>query len=95
MNFVHLIYIPFTGVGLYGGFRGQEWYKDRIEIFKQYTLKSLLNQTERNFVIWLSFRPQEETNPLTAELLNYLKSLDIQYVATFNGLMYIDDKYPI
>lgn len=92
-TFIHLIYIPFTSVGLYGGYRGNVWYKDRIEIFKNYTLKSLLNQSEPNFVLWISFRPQEQNNPLTAELANYLKEKGVEYLLTFNGLMYWDDKY--
>lgn len=93
MNFVHLIYVPMTGVGLYGGYRGDAWYAERIEIFKNYTLKSFLNQKSRNFVLWLSFRPQEERSPLTADLANYLKSVGMPYVLTFDGLMYHDDKF--
>jgi len=85
--------IPFTGVGLYGGYRGDDWYRNRIEIFKKYTLKSLLNQEEPNFILWISFRPQEKENPLTAELANYLKATGIEYILTFDGLMYHDDKY--
>lgn len=56
---IHLVYIPFTGVGIFGGFRGQEWFAKRIEIFKQYTLKSLLNQTNKNFDCWISFRDRK------------------------------------
>lgn len=82
-----------TGVGLYGGYRGDEWFAERIKIFKQYTLKSLQAQTCQNFVIWISFRPQEERNPLTSELANYLKANDVSYVLTFDGLMYHDDKF--
>ena len=92
-NLVHFVRIPFTGVGLYGGFRGDDWYRDRIEVFKNYTLKSLKAQTNQNFLLWLTFRPQEEHNPLTAELLNYLKEEGIQYVTSFEGLLYHDDKY--
>ncbi len=93
MNNVHLVYIPMTGVGLYGGYRGDTWYKERIEILKKYTLKSLQAQTNQNFCIWFSFREQEEWNPLTGDLANYMKAQGIRYVFTFNGLMYHDDKF--
>lgn len=93
MKFNHLVYVPMTGVGLFNGFRSQEWYKERIEIFKNYTLKSLLNQTNKDFILWLSFRPQEEDNILTLELALYLTRQKIDWRMTFNGLMYWDDKY--
>lgn len=94
-KFVHLVYIPFTGVGLFGGYRGDEWFRDRVEVFKRYTLKSLEQQVcdKDAFVIWLSFRPEEEKHPYTAELANYLKEENFQYILTFNGLMYWDDKF--
>ena len=93
MNKLHLIYTPFTGVGLHGGFRGNEWYKHRIEIFKNYTLKSMLNQSNKNFIHWMSFRMEEQYNPLTIELFNYLKSINYPIIFTFEGLMYWDDKF--
>lgn len=93
ISFLHLIYVPMTGVGLYGGYRGYDWYQERIRIFKEYTLKSLLNQENRKFILWMSFRPEEKNNRLTAELANYLKSKKIEYILTFDGLMYWDDKY--
>lgn len=92
-NIIHFCYIPFTGVGLYGGYRGDEWYRYRIQLFKDFTLKSLLNQSQKNFVLWISFRPEEENNSLTAELANWLKEKELNYIFTFNGLMYWDDKF--
>lgn len=92
-NFAHLVYVPFTGVGVGNASRQPNWYAERIEIFKNFTLKSLQNQTNQNFILWLSFRPEEETNPLTAELADYLKAQDVNYVLTFDGLMYWDDKF--
>ncbi len=89
----HLVYIPATGVGLFRGFRGQEWFAKRIEIFKQYTLKSLLNQTNKNFVTWISFRPQERNSPLVRELETYLEALNFPSIFTFDGLMYVDDRF--
>ena len=93
MNKLHLIYTPVTGVGLHGGFRGDVWFKHRIEIFKNYTLKSMLNQSNKNFIHWLSFRYEEQYNPLTKELFNYLKSINYPIIFTFDGLMYWDDKF--
>lgn len=80
-------------MGLFRGFRGQEWFAKRIEIFKQYTLRSLLNQTSKNFVTWITFRPQERNNPLVKELEVYLDALNFPFIFTFDGLMYADDKF--
>lgn len=89
----HIIYIPFTGVGLYGGYRGDGWFNDRIDIFKSYTLKSLRSQTNKNFILWCSFRPQEENNPLTLELKRSIQEEGLNVAFTFQGLMYHDDKF--
>jgi len=91
----HIVYIPFTGVGLYAGFRSQEWLEYRIKIFKEYTLKSLLNQTDKRFLTWLSFRPEEYNNPAVIELERYLQKFkDFPVIMTFHGLIYWDDKFP-
>lgn len=90
---LHLIYIPFSGVGLHGGFRGDKWFRHRVDIFKRFTLKSLANQTSKNFAIWCSFRPEEATNPLIDELAKAIGETGLKYVFTFNGLMYHDDKF--
>ncbi len=93
MTFKHLIYIPFTGVGIHQ-YKGDEWFKDRIEIFKNYTLKSLKYQSNRNFMIWISFRPEEASNPLILELLQAIKQEGFAHVVfTFDGLMYHDDRF--
>lgn len=89
----HFVMIPMTGVGIFGGFRSQEWFKNRLEIFKKYTLKSLLQQTNLNFTIWLTFRPQEFNNHLVKELEEYLKDKGVKTIMTFDGLMYNDDKF--
>lgn len=88
----HYIYIPFTGVGLkqYGG---DEWFTKRIEIFKNFTFKSLFNQSVRDFVLWISFRPEEEENSLTKELELYIRSKGVECVFTFDSLMYHDDRF--
>lgn len=89
----HLIYIPWTGVGLHGGFRSQAWFKHRAEIFKNYTLKSLANQTNKDFLLWCSFRPEEENNPITKEIGEAITKAGLRYIFTFDGLMYHDDKF--
>src|SRR3990167_5001012 len=91
-KFIHLLQIPLTGVGI-RPFRGQDWYKYRLEIFKKYTLNSLLNQSNRGFILWLVFRPEERDNSLTIELADWLKSKGIVCFMTFTGLPYWDDKF--
>ncbi|MEK7111864.1 MAG: hypothetical protein AAB875_00905, partial [Patescibacteria group bacterium] len=90
---LHLVMIPFSGVGLHGGFRGDAWFRHRINIFKNYTLKSLANQSNRDFAVWCSFRPEEKKNPLTDEIAKALTDVNIPFIFTFQGLMYWDDKF--
>lgn len=82
-----IISCPFTGLGLFDGFRGDKWFKRRIELFHEYTLKSLLQQTEQDFVIWCSFRLEEKDNPL-------MKTIKIphKHIFTFGGIPIWDDK---
>ncbi len=91
-KFIHLIYVPFVGVGV-RPFRGDEWYRYRVEIFKKYTLNSLLKQTKRNAILWLSFIDEVRDNPITLELAEYLREKGIVVFMTFDGLMYHDDKF--
>lgn len=93
MKKLHFVYIPFSGVGLHGGFRGNQWYAHRIEIFKNYTLKSLANQFNKDFVIWCSFRPEEANNILTRKIVDAISSTGLRSIFTFDGLMYHDDKF--
>lgn len=90
---LHIVATPLTGVGLHGGFRGNKWFKERIEIFKNYTLKSLQNQTNKQFIHWFWLRPEEENNPLVKELDEYLTSINYPHIFSFNGLLYHDDKF--
>lgn len=92
-NILHIIYIPFTDVGINDPFQGKEWLVRRIRVFKEYTLKSLLNQTNKDFVLWMSFTPKEKENPLVTELREYIDSKGIKVIFTYNGLMYWDDKF--
>jgi hypothetical protein len=90
----HFLYCPFTGLGLHNGYRGDEWLKNRIKIFKQFVVPSLLNQTNRNFILWISWRPEEENNLIVNEFRVYLALEELNVVHTFNGLCFWDDKYP-
>ena len=92
---IHFLQIPFTGLGKNNGFRGNAWLKARIELFKRFTLAALLNQTKKEFVLWLCFRPEEEKNPLVIDLkktLNRIRGLTTLF--TFHGILLSDDKYP-
>jgi len=91
-----IVMVPFTGVGI-PGYRGDRWFRERIEIFKTYTLNSLINQTDQTFVLWLTFRPEEKNSPFVKDLAEYLQKhkskAGIRWVMTFDGLMYHDDKF--
>ena len=88
---IHLVYIPFRGVGIDN--RNDEWFKERIEIFKNYTLKSLQNQTTLDFTLWLSFRPEDEGSPLIQDIKKAIHWVNLRVVFTYDGLMYHDDKF--
>lgn len=85
---------PFTGKRTETGWKGQEWYDHRAEIFIKYTLLSLKNQTDKNFLFWVCFRPEEKTNPTTKKILEALDKSHIDYRATFHGINFTDDKVP-
>lgn len=87
------MYCPFTGLGLYGGFRGNRWLKNRIAVFKQFVVPSLLAQTSQNFTLWISWRPEEKYNPLVADLKEYLDQTGLKSVFTYSGVCFWDDKY--
>src|SRR3990167_11075759 len=92
---VHFLYVPFTGLGLYGGYRGKRWLRNRIQIFKQFVIPSLLAQTSKNFVLWISWRHEERFNPLVKEFKSYLDEIkDFKTVFTYSGVCFYDDKYP-
>jgi hypothetical protein len=94
MEVTHLLYTPFTGLGLYNGFRGNRWLKNRIKVFKRYVVPSLQNQTDQDFVHWVSWRPEEKNNPHVRELEEYMKTVGYPYIFTYSGLCFYDDKYP-
>lgn len=91
----HFMYVPFTGLGLYGGFRGNRWLRNRIEVFKHFVVPSLKAQTSQNFVVWVGWRPEERTNKYVIDLEKYLITefgAD-RVVFTYGGLCFWDDKY--
>ena len=95
MKYKHLLYCPWTGLGLYNGFRGNGWLKNRIKIFKQFVIPSIQNQTAKSLTLWCSWRPEEKNNPLVEELIEYLKGIkEFDTVHTFHGVVFWDDKYP-
>jgi hypothetical protein len=91
---VLLCFTPFSGLGLYGGFRGNRWLRNRIKIFKQFVIPSLLNQTDRDFVHWVAWRPEERGNKHVQELEAYMKAIpNYKVVFTYGGLCFWDDKF--
>lgn len=93
-NIIHFLYCPFTGLGLHGGYRGDDWLKYRIKIFKAYVLPSLLNQTNKNFVLWCSWRKEDRENKIVQEFWEYLKYYPIRVIFTYEGIVFWDDKFP-
>lgn len=86
--------VPFTGLGLYNGFRGNRWLRNRITIFKQFVIPSLKAQTNHDFILWVAWRYQEKYNSQVKELEQYLKDQGFKVVFTFSGIPFWDDKYP-
>lgn len=89
-----LVCVPFTGLGLYGGFRGNRWLRNRIQIFKQFVIPSLQNQTDQDFVLWVAWRREERDNKYVQELALWLEAnLKQVTVFTYTGIPFWDDKY--
>lgn len=88
-----LVYTPFTGLGLYGGFRGNRWLRNRIAVFKQFVIPSLLNQTDQEWIHWISWREEELDNKYVIELDDYLNKMQYPHIFTYNGICFWDDKY--
>lgn len=84
---------PFTGKTSWGdGFSGQDWYEFRAEIFKEFTIKSIIKQTDKRFLWWIQFRPEERHNPVTKEIEKALNKARISYTMTFHGPMIVEDE---
>lgn len=90
----HLLYCPFTGLGMYGGYRGKRWLRNRIKIFKQFVVPSLKTQTNQNYILWVSWRYEDRNNPLVQEFKTWLECEIPPVVFTYAGVCFWDDKYP-
>lgn len=90
----HFLQVPFSGLGIRNGYRGDNWLKNRIEIFKKYVLPSIFNQSNKNFILWICWRPEEKENPIIREFAEYLnKFRDLNFIFTYTGIFFWDDKY--
>lgn len=95
MNKIHFLYVPMTGLGLYKGYRGDHWLKNRLRVFKEFTVPALMNQQVKEFIVWMSWRKEEKDNPIVQETIKSLDQLrGMRFVHTFAGCCFYDDKYP-
>ena len=86
--------MPLLGLGLYNGYRGERFLRNRIKIIKQFVVPSLLNQTNKNFTLWISVRHEDKRNKQIQELKEYFDAIkDFKTIFTFHGLCFYDDKY--
>lgn len=92
-TFQHFLYVPFTGLGLHGGYRGDKWLKNRLEIFKTFVLPSILNQSNKNFTVWFSWRKEDAYNPIVERFVVEMSHERIDMMHTYCGVMFWDDKY--
>jgi hypothetical protein len=89
----HFLYMPLLGLGLYGGHRGSRWLKNRLVIFKQFVLPSLLKQTNKDFVLWVSVRPEDRHDKIIQDFRAFLEATGLKTVFTYSGICFWDDKY--
>ena len=94
MKFVHFMYVPFCGLGNYGGWRGEKWFANRLKIFRQFVVPSLLAQTSKDFTVLISFLPEQKNHKLVKDLKKYLDEVGLKSCFLFNGILFFDDKYP-
>ena len=87
------MYCPFTGLGLYNGHRGKRWLKNRIKIFKQFVSPSLLAQTNKDFILWISWCHSDRGEGIIDEFKRYLDERFEKVVFTYSGVCFWDDKY--
>src|SRR6185312_3655892 len=88
-----LVMTPFTGLGLFCGFRGNRWLRNRIKVFEAFVIPSLLNQTDRDFTLWVCWRREERENKQVKDLFLRLQVLPFPVVFTYSGIPIYDDKY--
>lgn len=93
MKYTHFYLVPFTGLGLHNGFRGNQWLENRLKVFKEFVLPSLLNQGD-GFYVWFCWRSEEKENYIVKEFQEFLSyKAGIKTVHTFGGIPFYDDKY--
>jgi hypothetical protein len=88
----HFLYCPFSGLGKYDKQRTTEYWDYRVKIFEKFTLPSLLNQSNKNWTLWISFRPQDKNAEFVVTLAHILSDSQVSYVFTFNGIAMWDDR---
>jgi Putative rhamnosyl transferase len=84
--------IPFTGKTPNSDTQTQEWFDFRAEIFKDFTLKSLENQTDKDFLLWLQFKATDEDNSTVEKIKEALDKSGLQYKMTFQSPIMMEDK---
>src|ERR1700751_3205409 len=90
----HIVMIPWTGLGLFKGYRGDAWLKNRIFVFNRFVLPSLLAQTNKNFLLWFCFRAEEKKNEIVQSFITSLNNIrGIRIAVTYHGIPFYDDKY--
>lgn len=95
MKIAHLMYMPLLGLGLYNGYRGDVFLKNRIKILLQFVIPSLQAQTSKNFILWISVRFEDKNNKRIIALKKYLDEItEFKTVFTYSGVAFFDDKYP-
>ena len=91
----HFLYVPFTGLGLHGGYRGDKWLRNRIKVFYRFVLPSIMNQSNQNFTVWFSWREEDRKNPIVQQFKQTLEGVrDFNFIFTYGGVCFYDDKYP-
>lgn len=74
------------------GFGGQAWYEKRASLIERFTIPSLKNQTDQDFLWWLTFRPEELMNPVTKRIAQALTKSGVPNLMSFNGTMFTEDR---
>lgn len=88
-----ILMVPFSGLGLYGGFRGDRWLRNRIKIFEQFVIPSIKNQSDQDFLVWVCWRPEERSNKVVQALERRMAASGLSYRFSYEGVPMYDDKY--
>ena len=77
-NFNHIVFIRFDTVS---STVIKDWIEYRFKFFIDYTLKNLLNQTNKDFTLWIRFNVLFKE--YSSKLGDYLKEKGIKYIFTY------------